>query len=593
MRWTLVAGLFLAFPIQAAAQAVNGMADWTYGHSAIDAGEQSTMNKSFAQNYTIGYRSIVWDPRFLQYTAELTFQKIGLTFGRQEGRSGNTGYKLGASLFQARPFPLSISASRSFGGESGNFPTAMPVRGGLVLPPGTAMPQFKTRVSTLGVNWQLATKGFPRTELAYRKGSSGASVGDLKVEQQDSTLSASMAGETARTRNTLRLHRTAFDNLAAQEFKQRQTDLNYELLATLGRRTKGNVRAGYRRTYSLFDTPPEFTDIGRGASLPPSGGDFGQYYAAGGVSYQAGRALFTDVTTSYDRSNWDQGSAGSLLLLSTTRYEPLGGLTLSATGTYGLRGQELGGSSLTVLTRNVQGGVAYSLARRPIQISLGAERGTGWHGGTTSQSGRTDSWTGRATAGSTALRWVELSLGYERARSTDDLFVFGNYWMARTRASARSRAIGRIRLDASWERSTVERGIRDTFSRTEFLTRNGGAQVDLGRGRRLSLTAGDFQNRTAYGTDSNQFYGLSYESYLFNGLRLSSSARREAVALRGIEQTGYYTIAQAEYRLRLFTFAVEHRYTNLDLAVSTRTGPFLFVGNQVLIRISRRFGFAL
>ncbi len=592
MRWTLVGGLLLTFPVVSAAQVVNGTADWTYARSTTDAGEQSTANKSFTQNYTIGYRSIVWDPRFLAYTAELRFQKTGITFGGEKGRSSNVGYKLGAGLFQARPFPLSISASRNFGGESGNFPTATPVRGGLVLPPGAAMPQFKTRVSTLGVNWQLAAKGLPRTEVAYRKGSSAASVGDLTVEQRNSTLSASMAGATARTRNTLRLHRATFDNLAAQEFKQRETDLNYELVATLGRRTKGNVRAGYRRTYSLFDTPPQFTDIDRGASLPPSGGDFGQYYAAGGVSYQAGRALLTDLTTSFDRSNWDQGSASSLLLLSTTRYEPFGGLTLSATGTYGLRGQEVGGSQLTVLTRTVHGGAGYTLVLRPIQISLGTEWGTGWHGGTTSQSGRTDSWTGRASAGSTALRWVELSLGYERARSTDDLFAFGNFWMDRARASARSRAIGRVQLNASWERSTVERGIRDTFSRTEFVSRNGGAQIDLGRRRQLGLTLGDFRSRTAYGTDSNQFYGLSYEGYMSDAVRLSFSARREAVALRGIEQTGYYTMAQVEYRVRLFTFAAEYRYTNINLAVSTRADPYLFVGNQILIRISRRFGFA-
>ena len=109
----------------------------------------------------------------------------------------------------------------------------------------------------------------------------------------------------------------------------------------------------------------------------------------------------------------------------------------------------------------------------------------------------------------------------------------------------------------------------------------------------MGLTVGDFRNRTAYGTDSNQSYGLSYESYVFNALRLSFTARREAVALRAIEQTGYYTIALAEYRLRLFTFAVEHRYTNLNLAVSTRADRYLSTGNQVLIRVSRRFGFAL
>ncbi len=592
MRAAGVVGLLLSCPVQAAAQAVYGTADWTYGRSTIDAGDERTLNRTFTQSYTIGYRSILWDPRFMNYTAELTFQKIGLLFSGQEGHSGSTGYKLGASLFPSRPFPLAISASRSFGGESGNFPTTTPVRGGLTLPPGTVAPQFRTRQSTFGVNWQLVAKAFPRVELGYNKAASIVSLGDLQAEQRDSNLSALMAAGSARTRSTLRFQRTAFANLAAQEFNQRITDLSYELLATLGRRTKSTVRAGHRRTYSLFDTPPQFTDIGRGTYPLPAAGTIGQYYATGSVGYQPCEALFTDLTISYDRSTWDRGSADSLLLLSATRYEPLRGLTLTGRMTYGLRGQDLDASRLTVLTRNILAGASYNLVLRPIQASVGGERGTGWHTGSAGQPGRTDSWAQRAGVASSALKWVDLSAGYERGRATDDLIAFGNYFLERKRVSMQSRAIGRLRLEGTWERSTVERGIRETFSRSHFLIRNAGVHVDLGRGRRLAVTAGEYRTRADFGSDLNQFYGVSYESYLFDGLRLSFSGRREKVALRGQKQSGYYTTTQVEYRLRLFTFVLEHRYINLDLAVSTRANPFLFMSNQVLIRISRRFGFA-
>ena len=46
------------------------------------------------------------------------------------------------------------------------------------------------------------------------------------------------------------------------------------------------------------------------------------------------------------------------------------------------------------------------------------------------------------------------------------------------------------------------------------------------------------------------------------------------------------------YRLRLFTFALEHRYTDLALTTDSRLDPLTFTGNQILFRVGRKFGMA-
>ena len=40
-----------------------------------------------------------------------------------------------------------------------------------------------------------------------------------------------------------------------------------------------------------------------------------------------------------------------------------------------------------------------------------------------------------------------------------------------------------------------------------------------------------------------------------------------------LEQDGYYTIGVIDYRVRLFTFSVEHRYTDLALSTAARIDP--------------------
>jgi len=62
--------------------------------------------------------------------------------------------------------------------------------------------------------------------------------------------------------------------------------------------------------------------------------------------------------------------------------------------------------------------------------------------------------------------------------------------------------------------------------------------------------------------------------------------------LAHLYQDGYYTMGSLEYRLRLFTFVLEHRYTDLALTTANQIDPLTFTGNQILLRVGRRFGVA-
>ncbi|PYR12620.1 MAG: hypothetical protein DMG00_08675 [Acidobacteria bacterium] len=70
-----IACLFVLVPVVLAAQSIDGTADWGYGRSTYRTGDEQTTNSSFMQGYTLGYRSSFWDPRFLTYAGELTFNR--------------------------------------------------------------------------------------------------------------------------------------------------------------------------------------------------------------------------------------------------------------------------------------------------------------------------------------------------------------------------------------------------------------------------------------------------------------------------------------------------------------------------------------
>jgi hypothetical protein len=588
--WPASLLILVLVPPFAVAQTVNGSADWGYGRSTSRTGDEETENDSFTQAYTVGYQSILWDPRFLTYSGELTFHKNALSFGPQDGTSRQTGFKTSATLFPARHFPLSVNASRTLGGETANYPTSNPVRGGLTLPTGDVSP-LKTGQSALGVNWMFNNGRLPRAELSYQNGSATMAVGSLEASQRQSSVHALIAREGPRLRNSLRYDRNRFDNALSQAFTQRYAELSYELFAAASPRTSATVRAGRRSTFSLFDVPRQFNGIGDVAYRPPATGEVGLQYGTASVSHARSR-LSADLTASYDRERSDAGAADALLGVATTRYNLLSGLTLSGSATYGTRGQLVNADETRVITRSVAGGADYALAFRFLQASAGYDEG---HGRSTGElgDGRTRSWRSRAHASTGVLRLVDLNIAYERGLSRDDILEFGNQWHERTRATARSTPSRRLLLEANWEQSTTERGRSMNVSRSRYVQNSGTAAFDLSRDRRVSVSMGRFLNRSFAGDDSTDYVGLSLDGTVIGALRLTITARREHTysdASR-LDQSGYFTMGAFEYRVRLFTFAVEHRYTDLALSTAAQIDPVAFTGNQILFRVGRRFAF--
>lgn len=581
--------ILLITPSVVAAQAVNGSADWGYARSTLRTDDQATANDAFTQAYTVGYQSVLWDPRFLTYSGELTFHKNALSFDTQRGASRATGFKASSTLFPARPFPLSVQASRSAGAETGNYPISNPIRGGLTLSPGD-IGMSQTGQSAVGVNWQLTTTRLPRVELSYQNASAAMNVGTVGVVQRQINVHTLIAREGPRLRSSLRYDRNGFDTALSQAFRQRYRELSYELAATASPRTSATVRAGRRSTFSLFDIPPQFSGLGAVAYRPPADGEVGLYYGVATLTHTRSR-ISADITASYDREHSDAVATDALLATATTRYNVFSGLTLSGSATHGQRGQLVSAAHTRVITRSVGAGADYSVAFRFLQAGAGYDEGRGRSSGEVGD-GRTRASRSHAYASTGILRAVDVSVGYEQGRSRDDLLDLGNQWHERTRAIARSGA-GPLRLEASWEEAIVEQGRNLTASRSRYVQNSGTAAMNLARDRQVSVSLGRFLNRSFAGADRTEFVGAALASPVVGALRLTITVRREQTHsdVSRLDQSGYYTTGALEYRVRLFTFGFEHRYTDLALSTAAQIDPVAFAGNQILFRVGRRFGF--
>jgi len=593
---TLQAGVACLLLLAAAplyAQSIDGSADWGYGRSTYNAGGEQTATSSFTQGYTVGYRSTLWDPRFLTYAGELTFNKNELTFGRDAGASQQTGFNATANLFPSRPFRATVHGSRGSGGESGHYPESSAMGGGLVLPAGST-PELKTARSEYGVNLQLTAPSLPRVEVSYQDGSATVAAGSLDVVQRQSATQVLVAREGPRLSNTLRYQRNGFDTGISQAFRQQYSDLGYEFVGRATDRTWATARAGRRATYSLFDMPRQVTDIGIDPYHPPSAGEVNLVYGTATLAHQATDGLSTDLSVGYDRERSASGGTSALLAAATTRYRPFTGLTLNGSGIYGNRAQASPGTRVVVLTRGAATGVEYSLTFRAARASAAYEVGGGWNTSDSGVDGRSRLWRGRVEVGTDVLRLVQLNVGYDQGRSFDELLPFGNQWQERTHATARSTLTARVILDATYELASIDRGLAPALFSTRYTQEAVSASFLVTRERRAQFTAGRFLNRSLASDDGNEYIGVAFTGALVGPLRITLTARREhtaSVASR-LDQDGYYTNGLIEYRVRLFTFSLEHRYTDLALGYGGRLDPLTFTGNQIVLRVGRRFGLA-
>jgi len=585
------------FPALACAQSVSGLAEWTAASGSNTSDGEPYSNQSFWQRYSVAFSSVVLDPRLMKYNADFTFRTNGLSFGSPDdlrrGRSNDVGYDIGAELFPASPFPFAIQASRSTILESGDYPSSNGIRGGIVIPPDEARPDFRTRNNALGMSWLFAMPNLPRVELSYRSSSAIVDGGQFHAEQNDLNVHARISKDTMRTRQALRYQRTESDNLVSQAFNHRLTDLGYDFSSTLGQRSRMMVRVGRRTTFSLFDVPAQIVDPGTGNYLPPSRGTVDAVYAITGVTYEPGSRFAFDLTASLDRQDSRTVTTGSRLVASSVRYEPVHGLSLFARSTFGDRDQRRGDTAVNATTRHLQAGASYQVGVRWLDFNLAYARGAGSNAAPDGDTGDVRSWNGQAGV-SVSVKGVRVGGGYEQAESRDETFEFGNYDHRRRFLNVQTEISG-FTLSGSWDASRIVRGLDAPLDHADQETFNVTLSSRVGRNGALAGSAGGFSSRGLFGHDRLAFWGGSYATRIGPQLILTVSLRYDELRATGtgLEQRGLSGFAKVDYHLRQFSFALEYHRNEQSLAYATTPDDHRFSGHQLLFRISRKFGLRL
>lgn len=593
LRW--LAGLVVLVPTLAEAQTLSGAADWTAASGANTSGSQTSVNHSFWQHYAVNFGSFVLDPRLIRYDAGLSLGTNRLSFksdqGAQQGGQHAVGYKLSTSIFPARPFPLSVQISRDTRAESGAFPTSSAIRGGIVVPAGEAVPNFQTLNHAVAVNWQLKVPGLPHVDLGYRRGDALMSGGGYAAEQRDGDLHVIVSKDTPGLHQTLTFQRTSFANFTAQTFNQRFNELGYEVGIPLGRRNRFTARAGRRSAFSLLDAPPQVVDSGTGIALPLVQGRTDTAYAMSGITFEPGRRVSLGVSGSLDDQQAATIKTASRLLTTTARFEPLTGLSLSASGDYGTRGQVVADVPLTVLTRIAQAGANYRTGWRWLQGSVAATRRIGQNSAVDGRLGQVQGWSGDVSLSATAGR-VSAAGGYGRQHSEDAILDFGNFDIRRRRASVQV-AGQRVSVTGSWDRSTSDRGLGLTFGHAVQDT-YAAALAFRRRDSVIAASGGGFNSRTTLGRDRTWFAGTTVESRVRKVL-VSAALREEvtSASAAGLDQWNLVGFVKAEYTRRQFSFGIEYRRSAQQLRFALATAPTAFRGRQFLLRVTRKFGVRL
>jgi hypothetical protein len=294
-----------------------------------------------------------------------------------------------------------------------------------------------------------------------------------------------------------------------------------------------------------------------------------------------------------DRQDAALVTTDAKLASATAFFEALPGLSLNATGTFGERGQQLGPETITVITRSALAGASYRARVRWLDAGVQYAAGAGTNTTVSGQVGHTGSWSGRANL-SVSNPWFSVSGGYGRSKNWDDILDYGNFRYERSQAAVQGRA-GRVLLNGSWEDVLIERGRDLTFARERQRTFTATASIRVGWGSLLSVDAGGFRNDVVTGRDRSLFAGSAFESQLWKALHLTLWGRLgETTATQtGLDQRALSGLAQLEYRLRFFNFALEYRYNDQDLSSGDLADSIKFRGHQMLLRITRKFGFTL
>jgi hypothetical protein len=589
--WT--ACVLMLWPAAIPAQSLTGLAEVTAGTGSSTSGGQAQSNDSLWQGYTVGLASPFLSPKLLKLNAEVSFRAGALSFAGpapdQRGTHRALGYKLGATLFPAGQFPLTIQTLRDNVAESGEYPSSDGIRAGVVVPPGQPTPDFRTRHTSLSVGWQLMTPTLPHVEVGYRKGGATVTGGPYSGTQRDDELRLGVTKDTRRTRHALRYQRNAYDGVSSLGFNQRFGDLDYELGATLTPRLRMSTRVGRRTQESMFGVPASSGGVEAEAYHAPVRGAVDTAYTVGTVNFTPWPRLSLDGIGSFDRQRSIGASTDARLASGSARLDVVRGLSINAVGYYGRRGQFVARVPITVMTQSGLAGATYHAGLRWLHGSVGYSAGAGSNSTPEGRTAAMRSWSGQANL-SVSIRHAGLSGGYEQSGNRDDILDFGNFVLERGHVAIQTQA-GRFNVTGSAEQSRIDRGRGDTFSSTLQRTFSVSVSCRPGRDMQLTADAGGFTNDASFGQDRAMFGGVAYESQLLRALHLSAWIRYGDArqSLTQLDQATLYGFAQLEWRLRQFSLAVEYRRSAHRLVTSDLLAPYLFNGRNLQFRVSRKF----
>jgi hypothetical protein len=419
--------------------------------------------------------------------------------------------------------------------------------------------------------------------------------GPYRSEQQDRDLSASVAKDSPRVRQTLRYQRSSFDSQFPQAFAQRLDTLDYDFSALLNRRFRLTAHAGQRATdvRSALEAPVGDSGVAP-YTPPPSNGPVSTRYASTGISYEPTPRLAVRLYGTFDQQAAATVSTDSLLATLAAHYSIVRGLAIEASGTTGDRGQMIGNNLIRVVTRTGTAGVTYRTGVRWLEGSVSALRGVGFNTSADGIRGATFSWTREASV-SSAIGWFGLGSGYERVSSRDQILSLGNYESERVRASAQAQS-GRLSLSLTGDKLRIERG--DSLTRGTNLQRtfSGSASYRFWRQNQITATAGGFSNEYwrpyGPGRDDTLFWGAGAQIAPRPALLVSAWLRSEAARATStsLDQFGIGGGSRVEYRLRTISMAVEYRNNRSRIQYAAVT-PDTYQGRQIRFSIARRFAF--
>jgi hypothetical protein len=190
--------------------------------------------------------------------------------------------------------------------------------------------------------------------------------------------------------------------------------------------------------------------------------------------------------------------------------------------------------------------------------------------------------------------FLTASGGYERQNNADDILDYGNFDGRRVHGAIQAHG-SRVSSMGNWERVVVVRGRGATLAVNRQETFTATLAYRLSRESHVTANVGGFANRADIGFDRTVFWGGAFEAHPYPRLHVSASLRREqAVATQTrLDQRGLRGNGQVEYRLRLFSFALEYRDDHQRLQYQQSLQPLGFRGRQVLLRVARKFGLRL